>query len=72
MKVEKKKVVKKQIWKCELIHYSDGTVTLNRTNDGFMPLELLGLCTKAIHDITDQTKGIINPTTINRKIVKRK
>lgn len=67
-----KKVVKKQVWTIELINYSDGSSVMNRTNDGFTPLEMLGICTGCIHEINDQTKGIISPTIINRKVIKRK
>ena len=67
-----KKVVDVKSWTIELITYKDGTSTLNRTNDGFNQLELLGICTKCIGEITDQAKGIIKPTTVNRNVVERK
>ncbi len=67
-----KKVVNKKSWTLELIDYNDGTSTFNRTNDGFNTLELLGICTKCINEINDQAKGIISPTIINRKVIKRK
>jgi len=67
-----KKVVNKKVWTVQLITYNDGSTTLNRTNDGFYPLELLGICTKCIYEINDQTKGVISPTIINRKVIKRK
>ena len=77
MKVSKpsksdKKIVKKQSWTIELISYSDGTSNMNRTNDGFSALEMLGICTRCIYEINDQTKGVISPTIINRKVIKRK
>lgn len=72
MKKETKKVVNKKVWTIELISYSDGTSTFNRTNDGFNQLELLGICTRCIDEINEQSKGIISPTIINRKVIKRK
>jgi len=72
MKKETKKVVKKQVWTIELITYSDGSSTFNRTNDGFNQLELLGICNRCVNDINEQAKGVISPTIINRKVIKRK
>lgn len=72
MKKETKKVVKKQVWTIELITYSDGSSTFNRTNDGFNTLELLGICNRSVNDINEQAKGVISPTIINRKVIKRK
>jgi len=63
------KVIKTQKWSFELKFYEDGTSTLTRENDGFNPLELLGLASKAQAEILQQISGIIKPTTTNRVII---
>ena len=40
----KQKIISKQTYKFELIHYADGTSTMNRENNGFSVFEMLGIC----------------------------
>lgn len=63
-------VVGRQTWTIELVTYADGTTRLNRTNDGFTAIELLGLANMSTHDILQQMASDITPKFINRKVVK--
>jgi len=64
-----KTIVVKKTYTIEEIQYSDDTFTLDRTNDGFTAIELLGLCEMAQLEILDQIRGGIKPDTIKRSIV---
>lgn len=41
--MSKKKEISRQTYLFEVIHYDDGTSTLNRNNKGFSVLELMGI-----------------------------
>lgn len=65
-----KKIKKTKTWTIKLTEYEDGKVSLNRTNDGFNGLELLGLAFKSQMEILQQIAGDIKPTVIRRKVVR--
>jgi len=66
-----KDVLKRKIYTLEVIEYVDGTATMNRTNDGFTAVELMGQLEIIQFDILDQMAGRIKPPTrVNRKVVK--
>jgi hypothetical protein len=70
MKKQDKQIFSKKKWTIEVITYSDKTSTMNRTNDGFTIVELLGLCELCKHEIIEQMMGRIKPTTVKRNVVK--
>lgn len=63
------KIISTKRWIIELTTYDDNTQTLNRTNDGFTALELLGLASRSQIEILHQMDGTIKPTTIKRNII---
>ena len=65
----KKDIIKKRTWIVEHITYIDGTTELSRTNDGFNPLELMGLLELSKDDIINQIKGAVKPDVIKRKVI---
>ena len=46
-----------------------GTFSIGSKNDGFNPLELIGILTYFINRIEDQMNGIIKPTEVKREVV---
>ena len=64
------KVIKVQKWTVEVTHFEDGTVQMDRINDGFNPYELIGLSTYMREDIVKQMEKTIIPTVVNRKVIK--
>jgi hypothetical protein len=66
-----KKVLKRKIYTLEVIEYADGSSTMNRTNDGFHGVELMGQLEIIQFEILQQMKGLIKPPTkVNRKVIK--
>jgi hypothetical protein len=53
----------------KLEFYKDGTQMMHRVNDGFNPLELLGLSCMVTQEIIDTIKGHIKPDVIKRDVV---
>ena len=47
----------------------DNKLTLERTNDGFTPFELLGLCEFLSREIVQQIAGDIKPDIIKRNVI---
>ena len=48
-----------------------GLVHINKKNDGFSPIELLGLLSWAYVDILDQMKGYVKPDIVKREFVEQ-
>ena len=69
--MKRKKIIQKQTYKVEVTKYSDGTSKMNRTCDGFMAWELLGIFDFCRDEIKDQIKGIIKPDIVKRKVIIR-
>ena len=67
LSLKKKLLVVKEV--IEIIDYSDGSSVMNRTNDGFCALELLGLLSKTQKDVIEQMEGLIKPTLVNRTLI---
>lgn len=65
----KKQVINKKVYTIELIEYSDNTTTMNRVNDGFNPMELLGQLEFIQIDIMDKLKELKSPTRVKRKVI---
>lgn len=51
---------------------TDGRTRMTRTNDGFDPLQLLGLASLLQYELCEQFKGRITPDIIERQVVNRK
>ena len=69
MKKKEKKVIIEKAWHIKEIIYEDGTKQMQRTNDGFNPLELLGICNLASIEIREQICGNIKPEVIKRNVI---
>lgn len=62
-------VVKTKTWTIKVDEMSDGSKNMIRRNDGFDPLELLGLGMLMTKEVSDQIMGRIKPDTIKREVV---
>ena len=49
----------------------DGLLSINKKNDGFNPIELLGLLSWAYADILEQMKGNVKPDIVKREYVEQ-
>lgn len=58
--VRKIKSVQKYIF--EIIHYDDGYSVLNRTNEGFSVIEMLGVASIINNNLMEVFKSAITPT----------
>jgi hypothetical protein len=67
---KKKEILKKKVYTVEVIEYTDGSVDMNRTNDGFHAMDLLAHLEFIKSEVVDQIKGVIKPTKITRKVIK--
>ena len=65
----KKQVISKKVYTIELIEYTDNTSTMNRVNDGFNPIELLGQLEFIQIDIIDKLKELKSPPRVKRKVI---
>lgn len=74
----KKKKAKKQKEKKVLItktytvivhHFEDGSQGMRRINDGFNPLELIGVADFIALEVREQMMGRLKPDTIKREVV---
>ena len=70
MKTKEKQIASTKKWTIEQVTYDDGSVRLNRTNDGFSIFELFGLLKITELDIVEQAKGIVKPDIIKRTVIK--
>jgi len=52
-----------------LTQNDEGVLSVKTTNDGFNPLELLGLLSWKHNDIQEQLHGDIVPDTISRTVI---
>ena len=70
----KKKVVEEKTYSVKYILYDDGSSMVERKNNGFSAIELLGYFEQVQLEILDQMRGVINPnvTKLNVKINKKK
>ena len=68
----KKKRIDTKTYTIKLITYNDGMTELQRRNDGFGVMELLGMLSVANDDIIGGLKDSVKPTRVERKVVKRK
>jgi hypothetical protein len=50
---------------------NDGLLSINKKNDGFNPIELLGLLSWAYSDILWQMQGNVKPDIVKREFVEQ-
>ena len=72
VKQEEKEVVRIKTWSVIEKTFADGSKRLERTNCGFEPLELMGVCELATWEIREQIMGRIIPDQIKRTVIKAK
>ena len=57
------------IWTIKETTFEDGTRQMQRTNDGFNPLELIGITDFISWEVREQILGRIVPDTVKREVV---
>jgi hypothetical protein len=68
--MQEKKVITAKKYEFLVTHFDDGTTNLERTNDGFNALEILGLTNLISLEVKDIIQGKeIKIETIQRKVV---
>lgn len=69
---QEKVILNEKTYTVRLIHFSDGSVQLRRTNDGFNAIELLGILNLTSHENVDYLTGKVelNIDEIKREVVK--
>ncbi len=68
-KQEEKKVIVVKKWTITETTFEDGTRRMERTNDGFNPLELIGIADFVSWEVREQILGRIVPDTVKREVV---
>jgi len=68
-KQQEKKVIKVKTWTIVETTFEDGSRNMSRKNDGFNPLELIGLADFISWEVREQMLGRIVPDTIKREVV---
>lgn len=64
------KIIRKKIYTVEQITYEDGKVFMNRRNDGFSPIELLGMFDFISREVVDMINGVpIKLDHVKREVV---
>lgn len=66
---ENKELILTQSYSIKVYRYTDGSTSMSRQNDGFNPLELLGVLDFTQMEIKDQIKGKITPDYVKREVV---
>lgn len=66
--IPERKIVEIKKWTVEQTIYEDGRSSIYRKNEGFNPMELLGILSYTEGDILDQVRGHLKPNIIEKKI----
>lgn len=66
---EEKKVLVTKTYTVTVQHFDDGTQNMNRRNDGFNAIELIGLADFIALEVREQIMGRLKPDTIKREVV---
>lgn len=66
---EGKEVSKICTYTITVTKYTDGSQNMLRVNDGYHPLELLGLMDFTSREIVEQMNGNIKPDVIKRQVI---
>ena len=71
---KKKKVVEEKTYSVKYVLFDDGSSMVERKNNGFSAIELLGYFEQVQLEILDQMRGVIKPnvTKLTAKINKKK
>ena len=73
MAKKKEKTIKSEkIHTFKVITYSDGSVSMQRENDGFTALELLGYTAHIQLDIQERLAKLAEPDSVERTVIIRK
>jgi len=64
-----KKVLVTKKYTVTVRHLEDGTQDMHRRNDGFNPLELIGIADFIALEVREQIMGRLKPDTIKREVV---
>lgn len=64
-----RKVLSTKTYTVKIENFDDGTNAMHRINDGFNPLELLGLTDFISMEIREQISGRIKPDVIKRDVI---
>jgi hypothetical protein len=77
MAKKEKVVVEEKHYSIKYIKYDDGSSMVERANDGFTAMELLGYMEQVQIEIIQQLKGVITPNTtkliakVDKKVTKK-
>ena len=66
---KRKKIVETKTWTIKVVKYDDGSTRMTRINDGFNPMELMGMSGMISREILRQLEGEIKPDEIKRKVI---
>lgn len=66
---ENKELILTQTYSIKVYRYTDGSSSMSRQNDGFNPLELLGVLDFTQMEIKDQIKGKFTADYVKREVV---
>ncbi len=64
-----KKVLVTKTYTVTVQHLEDGTQNMERRNEGFNPLELIGVADFIAIEVREQIMGRLKPDTIKREVV---
>ena len=64
-----KKVIATKTYTVKVEHFDDGSQNMERRNDGFNPLELIGVADFIALEVREQIMGRLKPDTIKREVV---
>lgn len=64
-----KKILITKTYTVVVNHFEDGSQGMERRNDGFNPLELIGIADFISMEVREQIMGRIKPDTIKREVV---
>jgi hypothetical protein len=71
-KKKEKTIVSQKTHTFKVIEYSDGSVAMQRENDGFTALELLGYMSHIQLDIQERFAKLAKPDSVERIVIKRR
>lgn len=66
---QEKEIKQVQTWTITVTTYEDGGTSMERINDGFNALELIGIADFISWEVREQIIGRIVPDTIKRKVI---
>lgn len=70
--MDNKTILKTRKYTIDVTDYTDGTSSMERVNEGFNGLELIGILEFARSEIIQQLKGQFKPDIITRTVIQEK